>query len=122
MFLPYPAGQAFVAIEITMVDESDIKMSPADLEKYKNEAKASGKRACKPRVGSPYAKMTGGALWAFCACGHIAGFMVLPQAESTRMVVLFLIRLFGGGYPMCATSCIVMNIMFLIRIRTIKYS
>ncbi len=71
-------------------------MTSDEQEQYDKDAKPSGKRACQPRVGKAFTKMTGGALWAFCACGMIAGVMELPQAESTRMVVLFLMRLFGG--------------------------
>ena len=83
--------------ESWLAQEPDVELTAAQTEAYTKRAPAGGTRACKPRGGKPYKKQTGGALWAFCACGYIASVMELPQAESTRMVALFLMRMFKGG-------------------------
>jgi hypothetical protein len=77
--------------------EPEVDMTPEEETTYAKRAPQSGTRACKPRGGKPFSKQTGGALWAFCACGYIVSVMELPQAESTRMVALFLMRIFKGA-------------------------
>ncbi|KAG1656588.1 hypothetical protein FOA52_006623 [Chlamydomonas sp. UWO 241] len=94
------------ALEFANLDEDDdfLKEEPAEVEMeaavqatYNARAPAGGTRSCKPRIGTLYDTYTGGGLWAFCACGCTLGVMELPQAEETRMVVLFLLRLFPDG-------------------------
>jgi hypothetical protein len=38
--------------------------------------------------------VVGGALWAFCACGLMFPALELPDCESTRMVLYYLLSLF----------------------------
>lgn len=78
-------------------EPKDVNLSAEAKKKYEKRVGPTSTRACKPRIGSAFKSHTGGALWGFCACGLIRGVMELPQAEATRMVVLFLIRLYGGG-------------------------
>jgi hypothetical protein len=51
---------------------------------------------CGLRVGTKFARKTAGALWGVCACGYLFPPKELPDSESTRMVLLYIIELFKG--------------------------
>jgi hypothetical protein len=51
---------------------------------------------CSLRKADPFSKRTGGAMFAFCACGKMFPAMELPDCESTRMVLLYLLALYDS--------------------------
>jgi hypothetical protein len=79
--------------------EEDVDMDENELAAYDAAVRPGSTRACKERTGTAFQHHTGGALWAFCPCGFPIATMELPQAESTRMVVLFLMRIYDGAAP-----------------------
>ncbi len=52
--------------------------------------------SCGLRVGTKYARHTAGALFAMCPCGYLMPPIELPDSESTRFVMFYIIKLFEG--------------------------
>jgi hypothetical protein len=55
-----------------------------------------GTAACGLRQAGKFSHRTGGALFAFCACGLMFPPQELPCAESTTMVLIYLLQLFSS--------------------------
>mmetsp|Transcript_17880 Transcript_17880/g.30666 ORF Transcript_17880/g.30666 Transcript_17880/m.30666 type:complete len:206 (-) Transcript_17880:187-804(-) len=67
------------------------------MERQKKTVKITG---CGLRVGSKYGKRTAGATWAMCSCGFLFPAVEMPDAESTRMTLLTILRYFKNClYP-----------------------
>jgi hypothetical protein len=49
---------------------------------------------CGLRVGTKFTRKTAGALFMMCGCGYLFPGMELPDSESTRMVMLYILRMF----------------------------
>lgn len=67
--------------EATLEQEPELNSMEVD-----NDELPHGK--CSLRKADPFSKRTGGAMFAFCACGMMFPAMELPDCKSTRMVLL----------------------------------
>lgn len=54
------------------------------------------KQACALREGGRFARRTGGAIFGFCACGLMLPPIELTDAESTKAMLCYIMRIFRG--------------------------
>ena len=51
---------------------------------------------CQPRVGVRYRHHSSGAVFMVCPCGYLFPPMELPDSESTRSVLYYVLKIFEG--------------------------